>query len=88
MRNPGGYATLTSERGVAEIDTFTCAHCNSIKHVKPKERPEDLGGHCRQCDHLICASCVRKGTCTPWERQMEIMEARAAARRSYDECSQ
>jgi hypothetical protein len=49
--------------------------------------PEDLGGHCRCCDKLICSGCVeamhRGENCTPWEKQMIAMENREAARRSY-----
>lgn len=87
MRNAHGYATLFSDNGVTECDTFQCHHCQKIVHVKPKARPEDLGGHCRQCDKLICPICVAKGFCEPWEKQMRAMEEREAARRSYEECS-
>jgi hypothetical protein len=87
MLKPQGYATIVSDRGVTECDTFTCNHCQRIVHVKPKARPEDLGGHCRQCDKLICSNCVSQGFCAPWEKQMQQMEEREAARRSYAECS-
>ncbi len=88
MRNPQGYATLVPwgnpSPGVAkEADTFTCGHCQGIVHVPVKARPEDVGGLCKQCMSLICSMCVDKMTCTPWEHQMQIMENRKAARRSY-----
>lgn len=90
MRNPHGYATVIGdldrnaptiiEMGLrhteVEIDTYTCAHCNAVKHVSPKCDPADLGGLCKQCMGLICPKCVEKRTCTPWEKQMEAMEAR------------
>lgn len=68
--------------GVNEVDTFTCKHCNSIVHVFPKMDPAEIGGLCKQCMGMICPKCLGKG-CTPWEKQMEIAEARGAALRSY-----
>lgn len=87
MRNAQGYATIFSDAGVKECDTFRCNHCQKIVHVKPKASPTDLGGHCRQCDELICSGCVAEGFCAPWEQQMREMEERQASRRSYAECS-
>lgn len=92
MRNPQGYAVLQGPPGLVrnrdpglvslerqgEADTFTCHHCQHIVTVPVRARPEDLGGHCKICDRLICPVCVDKGTCTPWEKQMEISEARQA----------
>lgn len=68
--------------GVTELDTFTCKHCSRVVHVKPKERPEDLGGLCKQCMGLICCNCLDKG-CAPFEKKLEAAEARARALRSY-----
>lgn len=98
MRNPGGYAYMVNPvmatvrlddrpkemacEGVSEFDTFTCGHCGRVKHVKPRERPEDLGGLCKQCMKLICPGCVDQG-CTPFEQKLERMEQREIAMRSY-----
>ena len=68
--------------GVTEFDTFTCKHCCHVVHVKVRQRPEDLGGLCKQCMGLICSECVDKG-CTPFEKQLELVEARDRALRSY-----
>lgn len=59
-----------------ECDTFTCFHCNRVVFVKPKCDPADLGGLCKGCMKLICANCVGKGNCDPWEEQMKRAEAR------------
>lgn len=97
MRNPHGYATIVGdlrkdeptvvERGIrhteAEIDTYTCSHCNAVKHVPPRCDPADLGGLCKQCMGLICPRCVDKQICVPWEKQMQEMEAREHSLRSY-----
>ena len=90
MRKPQGYATLIgcpsplSDKEVTqECDTFTCGHCNGIVHVPPRADPAVVGGLCKQCMKLICPKCVDKMVCTTWELQMQIMEARDAARRSY-----
>lgn len=83
MRNASGYAVLSSPTGHKhEADTFTCAHCNKIVMVQPKCDPADLGGFCKQCTKLVCPECYGIGSCTPWEKQMEEMEARFAFRQA------
>jgi hypothetical protein len=77
-----GYYIITSEFGCDEANTFTCGHCNTIKIVKPKERPEDLGGHCALCWSLVCPSCSGGG-CDPFEKKLERAESRAQTLRSY-----
>lgn len=95
MRRPDGYATIvgdvrpgdvtlidlhTGERHVeTEVDTFACGHCQRVTHVRPYQRPEDIGGGCRICQRNICGPCVDKGICVPWEEMVAKMEAR----RSY-----
>jgi hypothetical protein len=59
-----------------ECDTFTCFHCNRVIHVLPKMDPANLGGLCKICMKLICPWCLGKG-CTPWEKKMEMAEARS-----------
>ena len=84
MRKPQGYLIGLGPEGViSESDSFTCAHCQRVVIVKPRCDPADMGGHCRICDKLICKRCVAYGQCVPWEKQMERMEARDAALRSY-----
>ena len=99
MRNPHGYATIVGdlyskaptvvEGGVrhteVEIDTFGCNHCNRIVHVPVRADPANIGGLCKQCMQLICAKCVDKGTCTPWELAMERSEAKDRFRRELGE---
>lgn len=75
MRNPGGIYIITSEFGCDEIDTFTCGHCNNIQLVKPKEKPEDLGGNCSICWKLVCSQCVGGG-CSPFEEKLKRAEDR------------
>jgi hypothetical protein len=82
MLRPGGYACISDpDTGVTELDTFTCAHCNTVKHVKPQQRPEDIGGLCKQCMGLICPKCVGE-PCVPFLKRLEQMEARDRFRRA------
>ena len=81
MRGLTGYATITSPEGMKrEADTFTCAHCNTIVHVKPRGPLEELGGRCTICDSLICQHCVDTRTCDPFEKKLLRLEARKAYR--------
>ena len=84
MRRPGGYAYSFSPDGAhQEVDTFTCFHCNRVVHVKPKCSPDELGGMCRLCMKMICPACVDLGSCDPFEKKLERIEARDRSLRSY-----
>ena len=99
MRNPGGYAFIVNPttskvrldggrveiacEGVTEFDSFTCGHCGCVKHVRVKERPEDIGGLCKSCMKLICSACVDDGQCTPLLKRIEQQEERDFRRREY-----
>ncbi len=99
MRNPHGYATAVGDLPVGaptlvedgvrhtegEIDTYTCNHCNAVKHVPVRVNPSDIGGLCKQCMGLICPRCVAKQTCTPWEEEMLRREAQSTFRRNFEE---
>lgn len=80
-----GYATLTGPLGIREADTFSCAHCNAIRHVKPFCDPADLGGLCKTCMGVICERCVG-GVCDPLMKKVERAERSYDARRWMDGC--
>lgn len=83
MRNATGQVTIVDPNApTLQADTFTCKHCQQIVMVQPLKDPSESGGFCRICWGLICKKCVAKGECTPWERQMEEMEARDRFRKS------
>lgn len=87
MRNAQGYATLVSPDGVKEADTYQCAHCQYITHVKAGQSTDELGGVCTHCTTktrpgFICKRCVGK-PCDPFEKKLEREEARYHALRSY-----
>jgi hypothetical protein len=79
-----GYATLAGPDGLKEKDTFTCAHCQAIRHVKPFCDPADLGGLCKTCMGVICERCLG-GVCDPILKKIERAEKRAQARRWMNE---
>lgn len=80
MRRPQGFGFISSPDGkTEEFETATCAHCNCVYRLS---RKTDIGGFCRCCMDLICGPCADKGTCTPFEKQVEEMEARDRFMRS------
>jgi hypothetical protein len=81
--NLDGFQCVEAKEGANEFDTMSCGHCNRIVHVGARKRPEDIGGLCKQCMRCICPQCVDRGNCDPLERQLERMEAREEALRSY-----
>lgn len=83
MRNAQGYAVWTGPSGPPkECDTFTCSHCNKIVFVPPKADPSTLGGFCRLCMKNICGPCHQEGSCKPFEKKLEEIEARDRMRRA------
>lgn len=71
MRRPGGYTFETTLDGaVIEGETYTCMHCNRITMVKPGQRPEDIGGLCKQCMGLVCSQCLETSGCDPLEKKL------------------
>lgn len=85
MRNPGGYITVVDpgER-LFEQDTFTCIHCNKIVPVKPGFTLANFAW-CRKCMKPVCERPVCNDRCLPWERNLEIQEARGKLHRAMDE---
>jgi hypothetical protein len=97
VRNPHGYGTWTSERGLQEVDTITCHHCQQVVFTKPGTATtvyllygmdptapprEEPGAGCRVCMKPICLRCEKAGRCVPFEKQIEIQEARQRLRAS------
>lgn len=82
MQRPGGYFICTSVEGVVEEgDTFTCCHCNKVVFVKPLVSMSEFGGFCTLCMKPTCPRCDTEGTCVPFEKKLEIVEARERLRR-------
>jgi len=85
MRTPGGYLTITDpDAQLYEQDTFTCIHCNGIVRVEPGNTVTDFAW-CRQCMKPVCERERCQTRCQPWERQLEIQEARGKLWRAFDE---
>lgn len=72
MRNPHGSALWTGGDGAdLEMDSITCAHCNTVVFVKI-----DLSnaGFCIKCMDHLCVTCADKGVCIPFEKRLEAFE--------------
>lgn len=99
MRNPQGYATIVGadrsvvtfdkfrceeiRSGTMEVDTFTCIHCNGVRHVKPMSNMDEFGSMCRNCMKMVCPVCAN-GPCVPFLKKIEQMEQKDYIRRQYD----
>lgn len=80
-----GYARILDPAlpRALESDTTTCAHCNGIVHMHDLKTGTALNNvlvHCHQCDRHICVPCAEKAKCTPFEKKLEAIEARARLR--------
>jgi hypothetical protein len=72
MRNPHGQAVWSGGDGPElEMDSITCAHCNTVVFVKL-----DLSntGYCLKCMDNLCAACADRGNCVPFEKRLEAFE--------------
>jgi len=91
MRRPTGYGVTTSpDHPPIKRDTISCGHCQRIVFVKPGEAStvylifdrvrwawkEEMGAFCRLCMRPVCLQCHGYGGCIPWEKKIEISEAR------------
>lgn len=97
MRSATGYATIVEpDQPLVERDTCGCGHCGRVIFVKPhtastvylvldrytRQWAEVPGAFCRLCMRPVCLACDAHGRCTPWERQLEVAEARDRLRRA------
>lgn len=96
MRNPGGYALITSPvptqvhfdglrceaigAGTTEIDCFSCRHCNRVIHVQTRSQGDEY--FCRGCMGRICPPCADH-PCIPFMRKVEAQEERDRRLRAY-----
>lgn len=85
-----GYVTVVDpDAPVWERDTCTCGHCQRVIFLKAGAGvttyliqhtdgrwTEEAGAFCRCCMRPICLRCHDVGTCRPFEKQIEAMEAR------------
>ena len=83
MRNPGGYLLVVGPGPTHEQDTFTCIHCNKVVPVKPGMTITDFAW-CRKCMKPVCEKELCQARCLPWERRLEITEARGKLHRAMD----
>jgi hypothetical protein len=81
-RREAGEVTWT-KRGyhAGTRPTMRCVHCGGHRIIPAAAKPEDMGGFCRLCMGTTCTSCAGKG-CTPFERKLELAEARDRSLRS------
>lgn len=84
MRNPDGVFICTDSDGrETHVDAYRCGHCGLPKAIRTKTRDQDVGGYCMVCASNICPACLVSGRCEPFEAQLERVEARGRALRSY-----
>ena len=74
-----GQRLRLDREGIHEIDTFTCVHCNSVRHVPVKQAETFF---CRNCMARICEGCADH-PCIPFLKKVEAQEERAYRLRAY-----
>ena len=88
MRRALGYIQFIDPLSTVQLETFTCAHCNSIVRMQPEVSLQGLDAairsgkekrdirRCAGCDALICPNCYKRPTCTPFEKTLQAWERR------------
>jgi hypothetical protein len=81
-RHAGGVVVITGPEGIVEEDAFVCQHCSRMITRPGGVSMDEVSGGCGVCGKIICLPCVNVGTCTPFEKRLERMEARGRFLRS------
>lgn len=82
MRQPQGYTIVSGPgAGAGEWDTYTCAHCQNVRRVRPMCPPSEMPDVCHLCGDkhrpsFICEQCRGKG-CDPFEAKLDRWEKSA-----------
>lgn len=79
LKREGVGMLIMPDRPMVENKTFTCNHCDGVRHVfglDARGYREEMKFWCDQCDAPVCKHCANDQRCVPFERQMEIAEAR------------
>ena len=73
-RRTSGYSVLAEDFSSTERETLSCVHCQMIWAVQPGSGHNR--GFCFLCNGPTCGkqNCVE--SCTPWEKQIEEIEAK------------
>lgn len=81
----GGYAYTKDAEGRIreEMSTVTCVHTNSVIHVPPGKKFDEVSGWCVICDGPIRLSEVGK-PCDVFEKKLERAESRQRFRQSLE----
>lgn len=71
-------------KGLFEIPTYTCSHCETIVAINPDRRRDRA--YCTGCDHLICDNCgaIRARTLKCKTMKQVVDEILATAERQVD----
>jgi len=97
---PQGYSTIDDPDAPRpiEYDTAMCGHCQRVIFTKPGSAStvyiflqpdgrvlEEAGAMCHVCWRPVCLTCHDHGRCIPFEKTLELAEAKAETRRSIEE---
>lgn len=75
VRKPAGYYVATGPGGVEdEGETLMCVHCQCHWQVKPGSGRRR--GFCFNCAGPTCGAKPCEASCVPFEKALEISEAR------------
>ena len=73
-RPRGSLRSYDGEGPDKETETLSCVHCQMFWEIEPGSGKER--GWCWRCSGPICGKPVCMARCVPWEKAIEITEAR------------
>jgi hypothetical protein len=62
-------------RGLAEMPTMTCCHCNAVVVLNPQRTRER--GHCWKCNDYVCDNPACNHACKPFSAVLDEAEKSA-----------
>lgn len=81
LREAGLDLPAGAGRGVIEVPTYTCSHCQVVVMLNPNRQRERA--YCRKCDHYICDNCgairaANGGACKTFNQLLDEVQEAAA----------
>jgi hypothetical protein len=72
----GFFEEQRADGSIRRGETYTCCHCNNVHEYVDNVGKKVVVNGCGMCQKPVCPACHKVGTCTPFEKKLDRIEAR------------